>query len=345
MKKNYLSLLMDAKIILNDLKEKKYKPLYFFHGEEEYYIDLIVDYMSEHILDDMQKSFDQTVLYGKDVDMVNVVNAAKRYPMLGQYQLIIIKEAQALRWKTEEEVLLQYLENATPTTLLVLAYKHGKFDKRKKIFKTFQKAGVVFESPTLYENQMSSWIVKWFSERKRSIQPQAAALLAEYLGNNLSKVVNELEKLIINLSPDEIVNLQHIEQNIGISKDYNIFEFQSALGLKKSFKAYQIVDYFGKNPKSNPVVLILPSVSNYFTKVLKYHYLPDKSAGAVAKELGVNPFFVNEYSQVAQLYSRRKCFDIIQILAEYDLKSKGVGANSMDTGELLKELVYKILNV
>jgi len=336
---------MDTNAILKDLKDKKYQPFYFLHGEEEYYIDVIVDYIQNHVLDDMQKSFDQTILYGKDVELINVVNAAKRYPMLGTHQVIIIKEAQSLKWKSEEEILAQYLENPTPTTILVLAYKHGKFDKRKKVFKSFQKNGVVFESEKIRDYKVTEWIQKWFSERNKSIEPQAAHLLSEYLGNNLSKVVNELEKLVLNVPANTAVNLQHIEHNIGISKDFNVFELQTALGTKNAYKAFQIVDYFAKNPKSSPFMLIIASLNNYFVKVLKYHYLPDKSPQAASKQLGVASFFVGDYEKASRLYPRRNCFDVIQIIAEYDLKSKGLGANATPHGELLKELIFKILNV
>ncbi|WP_437921744.1 DNA polymerase III subunit delta [Sphingobacterium sp. LRF_L2] len=336
---------MSVNTILSDLKKRKFSPVYLLHGDESYYIDLIADTLERTVLNEAQKGFDQTILYGKDTSIVTFVNAAKRYPMMSDYQLIIIKEAQDLKWKSEEELLLKYLENLTPTTILVLAYKYGKFDKRKKIYKSFEKNGVVVESAKLYENKVGEWIVEQFQSAGRSIHPQAALMMADYLGTDLSKIANEIEKLLLNVSKETEILPLHIEQNIGISKDFNVFELQSALAKRNAVKAIQIVDYFIANPKSNPLPMVIGNLGTYFTKILKYHYLPDKSPQVAAKQLGVHTFFLKEYESAARNFNRRKTFDIIHDLSSYDLKTKGLDIGPFtDSGELLRELVFKILN-
>lgn len=336
---------MSAQNILNDINNRKYKPLYLLHGEEAHYIDLITDRIESTVLNEGQKGFDQTVFYGKDVDFATIVSAAKRYPMLSDHQLIIVKEAQGVKWKGEDEFLSKYVENPTPTTILVFAFKHGKFDKRTKLYKALEKKGVVFESAKLYDNKIAAWIVEELQYSGHRIHPQAAALMADYLGTDLSKISNEIQKLVLNVPKTSEISVHDIEQNIGISKDFNTFELTTALGKRDAVKAIQIVDYFASNPKSNPLVLVLGTLAGYFTKVLRYHYLPDKSSAAVAKELGVNPFFTKEYDLAARNFNRRKLFDVIAILREYDLKSKGmhVGANTSD-GDLMREMIFKILN-
>src|SRR5690606_28115883 len=233
---------MNANTILSDIKKRKYSPVYLLHGDESYYIDLVSDALEAQVLNDAQKGFDQTILYGKDTSIMNVVNAAKRYPMMSDHQLIIIKEAQDLKWKTEEELLLKYLENLTPTTILVFAYKYSKFDKRKKIYKAFEKSGIILESAKLYENKIGEWVTTQFHSVQRQIHPQAAAMMTEYLGTDLSKIANEINKLILNVPQEQEIQPLHIEQNIGISKDFNVFELQSALARRNVVKAMQIVD-------------------------------------------------------------------------------------------------------
>ncbi|MFD2597621.1 DNA polymerase III subunit delta [Sphingobacterium corticis] len=335
---------MDAKTILSDVKKGKFSPVYLLHGEESYFIDLVADAIEGSVLNDAQKGFDQTILYGKDTDFVTIVNAAKRYPMMSDYQVILVKEAQNLKWK-DDELFQKYLESPTPTTILVLAHKYGLVDKRKKTYKLADKAGIVLESKKLYDDKVAPWIADQFQAEGRRIHPQAAALMADYLGTDLSKVANEIDKLLLNVALDKEVDISDIERNIGISKDFNVFELNTALTKKNVFKAFQIVDYFAANPKSNPIPVVIGSLGSYFTKVLKYHYLPDKSSQAAAKELGVHPFFTKDYEMAARNYSRRKMFDVINLLKEYDLKSKGmhVGPNTT-SGELLRELVYKIIH-
>ncbi|HWK99626.1 MAG TPA: DNA polymerase III subunit delta, partial [Parapedobacter sp.] len=278
-----------------------------------------------------------------DTDFTTIVSAARRYPMMSDYQVIVVKEAQNLKWK-EDELLVAYLENPMKSTVLVLAYKHGKFDKRRKIYKVAGKAGIVFESPKLYDDKVAPWIADYVKGKGWRIHPQAAAMMAEYLGTDLSKVVNELDKLMLNVPKEQEISIQDIERNIGISKDFNVFELTTALAKRDVEKAFRIVDYFGANPRSNPMPVILGAMGGYFIKVLKYHYLTDRSPQAVARELGVHPFFTREYDIAARTYNRRKTFDIIGHLRTYDLKSKGFNAVNMEQGDLLKELVYKIVN-
>ncbi|MGO1244796.1 MAG: DNA polymerase III subunit delta [Sphingobacterium sp.] len=336
---------MNVNAVLSDIKKRKFSQVYLLHGEESYYIDLITDLLEHTVLDSAQKGFDQSILYGKDSNIDTIVNSAKRYPMMSEYQLIIIKEAQDLKWKAEENLLLKYLENCTPTTILVVAYKYGKIDKRKKIFNAFNKAGVVVDSDKLKDYKVAEWITDQFRNVERKVHPQASAMMADYLGTDLSKISNEIEKLILNVPSDQEVLPLHVEQNIGISKDFNVFELQSALGARNMQKAVQIVDYFAANPKSNPLPVVMSSLGSYFIKVLKYHYMKDKTPNAVAKELGVHSFFVREYETAARNFNRRKSFDIIHQLSIYDLKTKGLDVGPFTGhGEILRELVYKILN-
>lgn len=335
---------MDIQSILADIKKKKLAPVYFLHGEESYYIDIVCDAIEHTVLDDAQKGFDQTIVYGKDTDFSSLVSTAKRYPMMSDYQVILVKEAQNMRWK-DDALLQQYLLQPLPSTVLVFSYKYGKLDKRRKVFNLIQKAGVVVESNKLYEDKVAGWIYDQMLSKGRKIHPQAAALMAEYLGADLSKIAGEIEKLELNIDKQQEITVHHIEANIGISKDFNVFELNSALAKRDRTKALRIVHYFAANPKSNPIPVVIASLGGYFIKVLKYHYLPDKKASEAAKALGVHPFFVKEYELAARHFNRRKLFDVIRQIKDYDLKSKGVDAGPFTpSGELLTELVFKILH-
>src|SRR6201996_2836979 len=254
---------MTADDILRDLKNRKYKPLYLLHGEEPYFIDQVSNFVEDELLSVAERGFNQTVLYGKDTDVMTVLNAAKRYPMMSEYQVVLVKEAQDMKWGRDDDdkktinPVLSYLENPLPSTILVFCYKYGKFDKRKKTYKAIEKNGVVFESATLYDNKIPSWIESFAAGKGYKIDQQASAMMAEYLGNDLSKIANELEKLMLNVSAGQTITMQHVQDNIGISKEYNVFELQSALSRKDPFKVNQIVNYFEANPKANPIVLVL----------------------------------------------------------------------------------------
>ena len=341
---------MSAVEIIKDLKAKKFKPLYLLQGEEPYYIDQVVDYMEHHILNDGERGFNQTVLYGKDTDMATILNAAKRYPMMSEYQVIIVKEAQDLKWaketegsSKEAEFALNYFEKPLPSTILILAYKYANFDKRKKIYKSILKNGVVFQSDPVRDYKLMPWIEEHIKEKGYKIAPQAAALMAEYLGTDLSKIANEVEKLCLNIDKATTIQTDHIQRNIGISKEYNVFELQKALATRNVLKSNQIINYFAGNPKANPMIMVMANLNSYFSKILKYHYLPSKNDAA--RELGVSPYFVKDYETAARTFSAGKTFDIISLLREYDLKSKGLDSSgNVSDGDLLKELVFKILH-
>jgi len=340
---------MTAADIIKSIQQKKYKPIYLLHGDEPYYIDLIGNYIEQNLLSETEKGFNQTVLYGKDTDVMAMLAAAKRYPMMADFQLVMIKEAQDMKWGSDDadkkniNPLLSYLENPLPGTILVFCYKHGKFDKRKKTFKAIEKNGVVFESMPLYDSKVPVWIEDFIIEKGYTISQQASLMLAEYLGNDLSRIANELEKLMINISAGGEITLKHIHENIGISKEYNVFELQAALTKKDALKANQIINYFEANPKANPIVLVLGNLNNFFSRVLAYHYMQDKSPQNLARELGVNPYFIKDYEQAARSYNYVKTMQVISYLREYDMKSKGVESNA-GHGELMKELVFKILH-
>jgi DNA polymerase-3 subunit delta len=341
---------MTAPEIIKDLKARKFKPVYLLHGEEPYYIDQVINYIEDHVLTDMEKGFNQTVLYGKDTDMATILNAAKRYPMMSEYQVIIVKEAQDLKWAKETEgagkeveYILNYFEKPLTSTILVLGYKYANFDKRKKIFKAISKSGVVFQSDLVRDYKLAQWIEDLVAEKGYRIAPQAAALMAEYLGADLSKIANEVDKLLLNITKAVTIDTDLVQKNIGISKEYNVFELQKALASRNALKCNQIINYFADNPKSNPMVMVLANLNAYFSKVLKYHYLTNKNDAA--KELGVNPFFVKDYELAARNYNVNKAFDVISLLREYDLKSKGVDSTGNTTdGELLKELLFKMIH-
>ncbi|MDB5137756.1 MAG: holA [Mucilaginibacter sp.] len=340
---------MTAEDILKDLKNRKYKPLYLLHGEEPYFIDVVSNFAEHKLLSDAEKGFNQTVFYGKDTEIMTVLNAAKRYPMMADYQLVLVKEAQEMKWGRDDEdkksinPLLSYLENPLPSTILIFCYKYGKFDKRKKTYKAIEKNGLIFESAPLYDNKIPAWIETYVAGKGYQVNQQASAMLSEYLGNDLSKIANELDKLMLNVTVGQAITLQHVQDNIGISKEYNVFELQSALSKKDPFKVNQIINYFDANPKANPIVLILGTLNNFFSKVLIYHYVKDRSPQNLARELGVNPYFLKDYELAARSYNYGKSMQIISLLREYDLKSKGVESNA-GHGELMKELMFKILH-
>ncbi|MBT7704553.1 MAG: DNA polymerase III subunit delta [Polaribacter sp.] len=327
--------------IVSDIKKGNLKPIYFLMGEESYYIDKISDFIEETVLDEAEKGFNQQVMYGRDATIEDIVGAAKRYPMMAERQVLIVKEAQDLSRNIEK--LVSYAENPQPTTVLVLNYKYKKLDKRKKLYKVIAKSGLIFESKKLYENQVSDWIRRVLSGKNYQVEPKAAQMLVEFLGTNLSKISNELEKLMLILPEGTIISPTHIEENIGISKDYNNFELRKAVGEKNVVKANRIIAYFAENPKNNPLVMTISLLNSFFTQLLLFHSLDDRSKNSVAKMLGVNPFFVDEYFLAARNYPMRKVAQVIAFLRDADIKSKGVGANQTNE-DVLKELLFKILH-
>ena len=332
--------LEEAKHIVTSIKQGDIKPIYFLMGEEAYYIDAISDYIEKNVLAEEEKGFNQMVLYGRDVTIDEIVSNAKRYPMMAEKQVVIVKEAQDLSRTIEN--LVSYVDNLQPTTVLVFCYKYKTLDKRKKLSKAMNKVGVVFESKKLYENQVPDWIKRVLAGRGYTITPKASQMLVEFLGNDLGKVNNELEKLQLILKPGEQITPQLIEENIGISKDFNNFELQNAIGSRDIKKAFAIVQYFSQNPKNNPLVMTVALLYSFFSKLLKYHALSNK--GDAAKVLGVSPYFIKDYQLAARNFPMKKVSAIISSIREIDMKSKGVGAANLSQGDLLKELLVKIFN-
>ncbi|HAT66415.1 MAG TPA: DNA polymerase III subunit delta [Flavobacteriaceae bacterium] len=332
--------LEQVKQIIGDIKQGTIAPIYFLMGEEPYYIDGISDYIEDHLLSEEEKGFNQMVLYGRDITIEDIVSNAKRYPMMAERQVVIVKEEQELSRTIEN--LVSYVENPQPTTVLVICYKYKKLDARKKLAKTIKKSGVLFESNKLYENQVPDWIRRVLAGKGYTITPKASQMLTEFLGNNLSKVNNELEKLQLIIKPGEQITPQIVEENIGISKDFNNFELQSAIATKDIKKAFGIVQYFGQNSKNHPIVMTVALLYSFFSKLLKYHSISDKSTAP--KALGVNPYFIKEYQEAARNYPMKKVSAIVSAIREIDMKSKGVGAANLSQGDLLKELLVKIFN-
>ena len=328
--------------IINDIKAGNIKPIYFLMGEEPYYIDKLSEYIENNILQEHERDFNQTVLYGRDVTIEDVVSNAKRYPMMADRQVVIVKEAQDLV-KTIDK-LESYAENPQPTTVLVICYKYKTLDKRKKITKILAQKGVVYESKKLYENQVGEWLKRVLQGKKLNIEPKAAAMLVDFLGTDLSKIANELDKLAIILPQGSTITPAIIEENIGFSKDFNVFEFRKAIGERNQLKSYQIADHFAQNPKDNPMVVTTSLVFSFFIQLLKYHGLKDKNPKTVAPILGVSPFFLKDYDVALRNYPMRKVSQIVASLRDIDVKSKGVGANALPQSDLLKEMLVKIFN-
>lgn len=327
-----------AKSIITDIRKGNIAPIYFLMGDEPYYIDGISKFIEESILSEEERGFNQMVLYGRDVSIDDIVGNAKRYPMMAERQVVIVKEAQDLSRTIEN--LVPYAENPQPTTVLVLCYKYKKLDARKKLAKTLKKSGVIFESKKLYDNQVPEWIQRVLSAKGYTITPKAAQMLTEFLGNDLSKISNELEKLQLVIKPEQQISPQLIEENIGISKDFNNFELQNAIGNRNVKKAFAIVQYFGQNPKNHPLVMTVALLYSFFSKLLKYHALSNKSEAP--KVLGVSPYFIKDYQTAAKNYSMKEVSGIIASIRTIDLKGKGVGAANMSQADLLKELLTSI---
>ena len=348
---------MSTDQIINELKKKIFRPVYFLQGEEPFYIDHISDYIEKNILSESEKEFNQTILYGKDVDVPTLISYAKRYPMMSTHQVVIVKEAQEMKSlinkekdkdkvkeKEAKDPFLEYLLKPTQSTILVFCFKYKTLDKRTKLAKTIEKNALLFESKKLYDNQLPDWINGYVLSQGYRIAPKASAMMAEYLGNDLSKIANEISKLILSMKPGDEINAVMVEDNIGISKEFNIFELQSALGKRNIFKANQIVNYFSANTKSNPTVLTTSQLYNYFLKVLQFHQVDHHAGETPAAALGVHSYFIKDYEAAARAYSIDTCIRNIKFIREFDTRSKGISSAPTNDGQLLKELVYKILH-
>lgn len=332
----------EVNTVLSDIKNGVVKPVYFLYGDEPYFIDQISNYIEHNLLDEVEKGFNQVLLYGRDVSVEDIVSNAKRYPMMAERQVVIVKEAQDLSRTIEQ--LAPYVENPQPTTVLVLCYKYKKLDGRKGLTKALRKNGVLLESKKLYENKVGPWIRSRLDNAGYKISPKAIQMLVDFLGTDLGKISNELNKLMLVIPKENEITPELVEENIGISKDFNTFELLNAVGAKDMVKAQRIAQYFVQNPKAHPLVLSVSSLHTFFVRLLKYHGLPQKDKGTVARVLGVNPYFVKDYVLGAKNYPMKRVSAAIACIRELDVKSKGVGSSTYATHDLLKEALVHIMS-
>jgi DNA polymerase-3 subunit delta len=332
---------MSFNSILNSLKKKEYAPIYFLDGEETYFIDALTNYIAHHVLDESERDFNQSVLYAQDISPEDLVPVVKRFPMMAPYQVVIVKEAQ--NWRSMD-ALSSIFENPVNTTILVINYKGKKLDGRSKLLKAIKKTGVYFNSQKLRDYEIPKWIQEHCSARDQAIDPMATNLLAEYIGNDLGKLVNALEKLEILSEPGEKITPSMVSEHIGINKDFNVFELQRAIGQRNDAKALYIANYFANNQKDHHIIPVTASLFRYFTKLIGYHGIKNPTdQKSVASQLGIHPYFVKEYQSAARNYSATSLMNAIDIIYDIDLKSKGVNNNSANSGELLKEMVARLL--
>lgn len=332
--------------ILKNIKNKELLPVYFLHGEESFYIDLAVKHLEQDVLDEDEKAFNLTVVYGRDTNYLEVLSLARQYPMMGDKQLVIVKEAQDIKLNDEEPKALEtYFENPVSSTILVFAHKSKKLDARRKFVKILDKSKMIFAFDKLKDYQLPAWIQSEMTAMGIKAAPNISHLLAEYLGNDLSRIANELNKLKIILKDGAVLDGKMVEEHIGISKDFNVFELQRALATKNQEKALSIAYYMGKNKKSNPVQMSFGILYNFFSNIIMYHTLAGQSPQSIASTLGVSPYAIKDYSEAARFYPLKHATRVISILREMDLKSKGLGVRQMDDDEIYTEMVYKILKV
>jgi len=333
--------------ILKSIKTKSFSPIYFLQGEETYFIDSIIKEIAQNAIEESQKSFNQLVLYGKDTTLTEILGMARRYPMTGERQVVIVKEAQEIEeWNKEDKqtLVLNYLTNPQPSTILVFGYKYKSLDKRTKLGKAFEKHAVFLNARKIYDDKIADWIRSYCRANTVQMEEQAVMMLSENIGNNLQRLSNEIEKLILNVEEGEQITSKMVQKYVGISKDYNIFELQKALSTINKTKAFKIANYFASTPGNNPMVLIIYNLFSYFTKLLMIHQSADKSARNIAGLIGVNPFFVKEYLMASGNYPTHKVMQNIKHLHEADLQSKGIGYAAQEEGSVLTELVYKLMN-
>lgn len=333
--------------IFAQLQQKKYSPVYFLHGDETYYIDKVAEYIEKNLLTESEKGFNQTVFYGRDVEVATLLNAAKRFPMMAERQVVIVKEAQEITNLLKEDgqkLMESYLNNPVPSTVLVLCYKYKKLDQRTKFAQLLGKNAVVMESKKLYDDKIPGWIIQYVKSTGSSIDDKAATLIAEYIGNNLDRLSHEIDKILINFSEPIKITTTHVQKYIGISKDYNTFELQKAIALRNFPMAMRIANYFEANPKGNPLILVVNNIFTFYSKLLLIHGENDKSEGNIAGVIGVNRFFVGEYMIAVRNYSLAKTIENIGHTRIADMQSKGYQAASMTDGHILKELIFKLMN-
>lgn len=327
--------------IIRQIEAKQFEKIYFLHGEEAYYIDAITNAILANALEDHERDFNQTILYGKDTDALSLISDAKGYPMMAERRVVVLKEAQDFKGM---EDLLAYFEAPSDQTVFVINYKYKNYDSRKKSIKAAAKNGIVFKSEKVPEYKLSDWIGNYVKTQGFGITPKAIMLLAEFLGNDLSKIINELDKLAILVEKGTTINEIHIEENIGISKDYNVFELVNAVSVRDVTKALTIVDYFNHNPKSTSIIVVISNLFNHYSRLMKIHFLENKSKAAIAGALRVPPFVAAQMMASAKIYNPKKIAANIAILHEFDLKSKGINNSSFPEGALMKEMVFRLMH-
>ena len=333
-------------LILKNIKNKEFLPIYFFHGEEPYFMDVALKSFENDVLDEDEKAFNQTVVYGKDTTFSEVLSLARQFPMMGDKQVVIVKEAQdIILTEAESAALKQYVDNPIESTLLVIAYKYKKVDSRKAFIKTLSQKKMLFLSEKVKEYNVPKWIENEIRNLGIKAQPNIPPLLSQYLGTDLSRISNELQKLKMILKEGEVLDAKIIETNIGISKDFNVFELIKALGKKDEVNAFKIAHFIGKSPKANPFVMTTGNLYTFFSNLIIFHTMVGQSPQNQATAMGINPYFLKDYAEAARFYNLKNCTRAISILREIDMKSKGLGAINMTDGELLKEMVYKILHI
>ncbi|MBI1837962.1 MAG: DNA polymerase III subunit delta [Flavobacteriia bacterium] len=332
---------MDYKAIIRDIENKKFERIYFLHGEEGYFIDEITKSLIENVLEEHERDFNQVIMYGKDSEVLNIVSELKGFPLMSQYKLVVIKEAQDLK---DFDKLESYFEQPADQTVFVINYKYKTYDTRKKIAKAAAKNGILFKSEKVKDYQVAEWISSYVKSKQYDITSKGTIMLAEFLGNDLSRITNELNKLYLLIEKGTTINDIHIEENIGISKDYNPFELTNAIAVRDVPKAFTIVNYFEHNPKAGDLLMIIPTVFNFFTKLMRIHFLQNGSKDSVAQALGIHPFVASQYLNAAKVYNPKKIAANIAILHEFDLKAKGIGNASFSHGELMREMIFRILH-
>ena len=331
---------MSAEKIIADWKKGNFKPIYWLEGDEPFFIDQVVHYAEHKILSESEASFNLSIFYGKDADWSSVVNACMRYPMFADKQVVILKEAQQMR---DIEKLESYIDNPLVSTIFVVSFKEKKVDGRSKLAKTLKSKGEMLTTKKMYDSQLPEWVNQMVASHQLTITPKALHLLVDHIGNDLSRLQNEVEKLAVNLAGRKNITEDDIEKYIGVSKDFNVFELQDALGKRDLAKTIRIIHYFEANPKAAPIQMILPALYNYFSKVFMLYSLPNITEQSAAAALGVNPFFVKEYIATARRYDYEGIEKVLLLLHQYNLRSIGVhDAGTSDAG-LLKELAVKMI--
>jgi DNA polymerase-3 subunit delta len=331
---------MSVEKIIADWKKKAFKPVYWLEGEEEYFIDKAVAYAESKILNESESSFNLSVFYGKDANWADVVNACRRYPMFAERQVVLLKEAQQMK---DVEKLESYIENPLNSTVFVVSYKEKKLDARKKFAKTVKEKGVLITTKKMYERELPEWTQELVQSKGLAITPKGLALLVDHIGNDLTRIENEVDKLSVNLDKRKSITEDDIEKYIGVSKDYNVFELQAALAAKDLAASIRIIQYFEANPKAAPIQLVLPSLYSFFSKVFMIFGAGTNNEKSIATSIGVNPYFMKDYMQAARLYTYPEVEKVLLLLHNYNLKSLGVGSTGTTDASLLKEMLVKMM--